>query len=317
MSLILEALKKSERERRLGESPSLGSPIMHVRRRRSLMPPLVALIAIGLGAYWWLNREPSAPVETAATQVAAPTTATPFEGTQPATANPVAGSEKASVAQEPVHSTAADRLPHSRVPADATTGLRPDLRERVKSGELVVANPQLLKPGESATIKESEAMAPSADAPPMPAGSPDRATGAVATADPADNAKRAETVDAATRPATAAPNATAKSAAIPTTPPPAAAPVAAPPAPATAPDASGPPVALIWELPYAKRSQLPELKLTMHVFAAVPAQRFVIINGSRQVEGDDIEGLRVVEIRPDGVVFDHQGQRFLYPRGGR
>jgi general secretion pathway protein B len=76
-------------------------------------------------------------------------------------------------------------------------------------------------------------------------------------------------------------------------------------------------VAMIWELPYASRREIPELKLTMHVYSAQPAQRFVIVNGNRQIEGDDIEDLRVVEIRPDGVIFDHKGVRFLYPRGGR
>ncbi len=55
----------------------------------------------------------------------------------------------------------------------------------------------------------------------------------------------------------------------------------------------------------------------MHVFAAEPASRFVIVNGERRAEGDEFEGLKLVEIRTDGIVFERQGQRFLYPRGGR
>ena len=43
MSLILEALRKSERERRLGSAPSIGSPVMSVRRRRNWLPLLVVL----------------------------------------------------------------------------------------------------------------------------------------------------------------------------------------------------------------------------------------------------------------------------------
>jgi general secretion pathway protein B len=81
--------------------------------------------------------------------------------------------------------------------------------------------------------------------------------------------------------------------------------------------ASGDGLKLIWELPYATRRELPEIKVTMHVFASDPAQRFVIINGDRKVQGDDIEGMTVVDIRADGVVFEREGLRFLYPRGGR
>ena len=76
-------------------------------------------------------------------------------------------------------------------------------------------------------------------------------------------------------------------------------------------------IKLIWELPYAVRRELPEIKLTMHVFANAPENRFVIINDARHVEGDEIDGMKLVEIRSDGVVFEREGQRFLYPRGGR
>ena len=34
MSLILEALKKSEQQRRLGEAPTLGTPVVATRRKR-------------------------------------------------------------------------------------------------------------------------------------------------------------------------------------------------------------------------------------------------------------------------------------------
>ena len=168
MSLILEALKKSERQRRLGESPSIGSPIMAVRRRRSLLPVLVALIAIALLGLWWMRRAsetpppeavavpPSPPAQTVASkeETARPTarSAITFDGLPPS-----------APAAETAQSSAATRLPRSKVAPDATAGMRPDLREKVKSGELVVANPQLLKPGEPATIKESEPQPASAD----------------------------------------------------------------------------------------------------------------------------------------------------------
>lgn len=65
MSLILEALKKSEAERRLGRAPDLLTPAARAPAARSgwrggLMLALL-LAAAALGAGWWLGRD-SAPV---------------------------------------------------------------------------------------------------------------------------------------------------------------------------------------------------------------------------------------------------------------
>lgn len=57
MSLILEALKKSESQRRLGEMPNLATPVIATRKRRSLLPVLAAAIAVALAAGWWLQRD--------------------------------------------------------------------------------------------------------------------------------------------------------------------------------------------------------------------------------------------------------------------
>jgi general secretion pathway protein B len=56
----------------------------------------------------------------------------------------------------------------------------------------------------------------------------------------------------------------------------------------------------------------------MHVYAADPAQRFALINDKRVAEGSPLENdLDVREIRPDGVVLEFRGERFLLPRTGR
>ena len=71
------------------------------------------------------------------------------------------------------------------------------------------------------------------------------------------------------------------------------------------------------ELPFSVRKALPELRLSMHVYASDPAQRFVILNDSRIGEGDKTtDDVFVREIRPDGVVLEFQSQRFFYPRDG-
>ena len=59
MSLILEALKKSERQRQIGSAPTLATPPMSRKRKRSLLPWLVGAIAIAAVAGWWLSRENS------------------------------------------------------------------------------------------------------------------------------------------------------------------------------------------------------------------------------------------------------------------
>ena len=46
MSLILEALKKSESQRRLGEAPDLGTPFTAREGRRSTLPLILLVIAV-------------------------------------------------------------------------------------------------------------------------------------------------------------------------------------------------------------------------------------------------------------------------------
>ena len=60
---------------------------------------------------------------------------------------------------------------------------------------------------------------------------------------------------------------------------------------------------------------VPELRLELHVFSSVSADRFAFINSRKYREGDTLqEGPRVDEITRDGVVLDFRGRRFLLPR---
>lgn len=90
------------------------------------------------------------------------------------------------------------------------------------------------------------------------------------------------------------------------------------PADAVAPKLQLPPgVPIYYELPYNIRQSLPDLKLSMHVYSKDPAQRFVILNNTRMVEGDKTpDDVTLQSIRPDGVILEFQGQRFFYPRDG-
>jgi len=70
-----------------------------------------------------------------------------------------------------------------------------------------------------------------------------------------------------------------------------------------------------WELPDAIRAEVPEIKFSVLVYAADPAARFVLINGQRLAEGDSAQpGLVVEEIQRDGVLFSYRLYRFLVER---
>lgn len=70
-----------------------------------------------------------------------------------------------------------------------------------------------------------------------------------------------------------------------------------------------------WELPDSIRTDVPEIKFSVLVYAANPADRFVLVNGQRLGEGDSLKpGLLVKEIRRDGVVFSYRLYQFLVER---
>jgi len=101
------------------------------------------------------------------------------------------------------------------------------------------------------------------------------------------------------------------------------APESAPEAPAPAPApvvAAAPPspppveasVRPLKEMPPAFRSEFPKLVVDVHVYNDNPLRRFVLINGKKYRETDTLlDGPRVVEITPDGVIVEHRGSRVL------
>ena len=74
----------------------------------------------------------------------------------------------------------------------------------------------------------------------------------------------------------------------------------------------GPEYVRVWELPLSIRRDLPELKLTIHVYSRDQQRRFVLVNGQRYTTGDTITaGVRLADIRPEGAVIDYRNYRFL------
>lgn len=67
-----------------------------------------------------------------------------------------------------------------------------------------------------------------------------------------------------------------------------------------------------WELPQAQRAEFPELRLTVHFYAESAAERFVLINGERFREGQRVgPGTRLAEIRQRGAVVEFGNYRVL------
>lgn len=327
MSLIYEALRKSEEQRRLGETPTLSTPpLVHVRRRRRTGRYLAlgaAVVVVGAAA-WWLGRAslrdepvvaagPSAPIPAAVPPVAvapapaqsgvgaaeAPTPApTPPSADSPAQARPVAA-----------RSPAATSAPAASASA-STPAIPPGLQRKLDSGEVFANSPEQLTPREP--TREQAYVPPEAALPePLPdlENEPPAAAPAAVAATPVPPAPVAS---AATAPAIAA----TPSPVLPA-PAPAAGPAPAAVAEAPPPASAGPAVPYLFELPLATRRDLPALKLNMHVWSEDPARRFVIVDGTRAPEGGTVsDGLIVAEIRSDGVVLEFRGQRFLLPRSG-
>jgi general secretion pathway protein B len=74
------------------------------------------------------------------------------------------------------------------------------------------------------------------------------------------------------------------------------------------------PVPRLDELPMAYRHDLPAFSLDVHSYDADDSKRFVLINLTKLREGDYLTpNTSVVDIVSEGVVLDHNGMRFLLP----
>jgi len=59
-------------------------------------------------------------------------------------------------------------------------------------------------------------------------------------------------------------------------------------------------------------ARLPALRVDLHVYAARPAERFVLVNMHRLHEGETLpEGVRIESITPEGVVVSYQGAKYM------
>ena len=71
---------------------------------------------------------------------------------------------------------------------------------------------------------------------------------------------------------------------------------------------------LLRDMPPAFRARFPALTLQVHVYDEDPEKRWVMIDNRRYRESGTLEnGPTIVEITPDGVIFELQGEQVLWP----
>jgi general secretion pathway protein B len=328
MSIIFDALKKTEALRRRGQSPDLhsspqaGPPARGTNLRRWVLLAVFLLSAMATGVSLWRQRL-NAVLETSSGKAPASGVAQlgdvrAADGAIPPTAVPSIPPMSAAEAGLPtVDLTRASAAAGAGLPAGIDSGSSPNASNSYASGEI----PRMAKPL-TGTVEFAQNAAS------------ERAAVVAEQARQREQMQAAELAQNQARMAQAAQQAQVPSAAQAQTPTPAEAQnsmqnagqnqgqnpvgpasVVPPPtpSPASVPAAGLP---LVYELDYQIRHDLPKMNVSMHVYNAVASGRFAMINGKRLGEGDQIEGgVSIVQIRPDGIECDFRGTRFFLPRG--
>lgn len=285
MSLILDALRKSEAERRKAQ---VAGDVLAAAPRADATPlagapawlwPAAAAAALALVGWLWLGR-------------------TPITGVRPQT-------PEATATVNAVDDTAVEQVQDAEtMPAPPAT---------TASATLAGATPAPIaldtRAQSAATMPAIQPMtAPTAAAAPTAMVSP---TGE--TAGPSRTAVTAATTAIPT--ATAAPprNPAESGAPPPQLLPATRAPSVPSSVPAAASIGAGSGTLRLADLGIADRQQLPPLKMSMHMWGPDAGKRFAIIDGTRVGEGDRVGETVVESIDQDGVVLAWNGQRLRVP----
>ncbi len=308
MSLILDALKKSEAERRRGLPPTLHAPYGEPRRVRRT--PWVAgagavLLVAGLAGSWvMLSRGRTdggiEPGPQPLANAGAPVASAPMDGT----AAPLVASVTGADANGAVSPTAEDAAPAMvAVKSESAFG-----GVDGGAGGATVSGGGLPVPQRAMLYTPSVTPGPgvaTAEPPPPTAAAP------APTAEPPPPVESVPVV------VTSAPVVESKPE-LPAEKPrfePSVA-VAAPASSELAPSKPEEVLPEVFQLPYATRKELPKLELSMHVFSPQPNERFIVLNGKRYTLESAEPGpeLDLLDIVADGAVLEFRGQRFLLPR---
>ncbi len=265
MSYILEALNRSQKERELGNVPTLATPTAATARTPKRLPHialsalLLALCAVLIALYAAFGTRFSI---TDGTGTAAPRRPPPRE----ADAAPRPASEAPRPAPTPKPAQSESVQPQARSQTTPTTpAATPGPTQYEANSQNLRADLEKIR---DQVLRDSLAPAPATTAPaPAPA--------------PAETERSTHGDEGGATPDTFV-------------------------------DADLP---RFEELPESLRQAMPPYRISVHVYSEVPERRFVILNSRKTGEGGQTsDGLRVVEIRNDGVVMQYQGRQFLQRR---
>lgn len=251
MSILLDALKKSEEQRQLGKTPDIHDTVDHKpageRRPAQLWLPLVMIVVAVVAMSWFGLKQYRKPeMELVSGEPAISQRQVPEASVQPEQTTP------GSTPRTPVESFNA--------PAEQAAAVKngSDAQDEQRRQELAQSFNQFSEP------------------------EPEAAETELAEADPAVQKE-------------AVPATTVERQSTEPTP--------------VQPHESGP--LSYWELPQNIRDSLPEFHITVMVYAEKPENRFLLINGQRMVEKDNLNGVVLEEIQRHGAVFRYRNYRFL------
>ncbi|MCL5021985.1 MAG: general secretion pathway protein GspB [Nitrospirae bacterium] len=277
MSYILDALKKSEKERQRGTVPDLHATqdvVVQTRKKHYLLLYLIVgalLLNAGLGT-WWLARHPKGPAAAA-----------------PPTPTPSLAASSAPVPPAPASSAFAPSIP-----AQKSSGGRSD--RALPDEQTATLNPPAAPVRQEPSVREG--VLPRSDLKGNTRGqgrasSKENAGRGAAETTPKGTEVKRESSSAGSQPPSAMSG-----------------PGSGPPQkPAVVPSKNR--LYGLSELPPSVLQDLPGFTISTHLFAADPASRMVRINGQTMHEGESLSaGLKLEQITPDGVVFSYQGFRF-------
>ena len=280
MSILLDALKKSETQRQLGKTPPIHTAVEAPDTERAteqqwIPLSMLALSAVAIAWFGWQQfREPVDTLDEAGVDVVAvsrveETQVVENQGVE--TQVPVAKAERGGMNQT------ADVLPGNANKDQAGLTILPtdspeEARERRE------------KLSQSFNLYEAEKDAAADREAELSATTVARTSSDPATAQPVTNQSL---VAEEAPPATPA----RRSSRLP-------------------PHESEP--ISFWQIPQALRDGLPEFRINVLVYAEKPEDRFLLINGQRLVEKEELtDGVVLDEIRRDGAVFRYRNYRFL------